>query len=94
MKESTDDGITVRISFEPRLARVIISDTQAAQIDKYYEEVSEEGANPEQVEESKKAMSKMKQILGHPDRIKKVASDIAVHYMRLVSENLRLFKRL
>ena len=36
----------------------------------------------------------MKQILGHPDRIKKVASDIAVHYMRLVSENLRLFKRL
>ena len=42
MKESTDDGITVRISFEPRLARVIISDTQAAQIDKYYEEVSEE----------------------------------------------------
>lgn len=86
MKESTDDGITVRISFEPRLARVIISDSQAAEIDKYYEKASEDGANPEQVEESKKAMSNMKQILSHPDRIKKVASDIAVHYMRLVSE--------
>lgn len=86
MKESTDDGITVRISFEPRLARVIMSDSQAAKIDKYYQKASEDGANPEQVEESKKAMSSMKQILSHPDRIKKVASDIAVHYMRLVSE--------
>lgn len=86
MKESTDDGITVRISFEPRLARVIISDDQAAKIDKYYEKASDDGANPEQIEESKKAMSNMKQILGHPDRIKKVASDIAIHYMRLISE--------
>lgn len=29
MKESSDDGITVRIAYEPRLARVIISDEQA-----------------------------------------------------------------
>lgn len=86
MKESTDDGITVRISFEPRLARVITSDDQAAEIDKYYAKASEDGANDEQIEESKKAMSNMTQILSHPDRIKKVASDIAIHYMRLVSE--------
>lgn len=86
MKESTDDGITVRISFEPRLARTIISDSQAEEIDKYYEKVSRCGANPDQIEESKKAMSNMKQILNHPDRIKKVASDMAMHYKRLVNE--------
>lgn len=93
MKESTDDGITVRISFEPRLARVIISDEQAAKIDKYYEQASEDGANPEQIEESKRAMSNMTQILSHPDRIKKVASDIAIHYMRLVSEKPEIVQK-
>lgn len=36
MKESSDDGITVRIAYEPRLARVILSDEQAKQIQKYY----------------------------------------------------------
>lgn len=33
MKESSDDGITVRIAYEPRLARVILSDEQAKEIE-------------------------------------------------------------
>lgn len=33
MKESSDDGITVRIAYEPRLARVIVSDEQAKEIE-------------------------------------------------------------
>ena len=39
MKESTDDGITVRISYEPRLARVITNQEQVDEIDSYYQEV-------------------------------------------------------
>lgn len=93
MKESTDDGITVRISFEPRLARVILSEEQASDIDRYYKQAAEDGANPDQVEESKKAMSNMTQILSHPDRIKKVASDIAIHYMRLVGEKPKVIQK-
>ena len=73
MKESSDDGITVRIAYEPRLARVILSDEQAREIQKYYDKCTDEGSNPEQVEESKKAMSQMRQVLGHPERIKKLA---------------------
>ena len=69
MKESSDDGITVRIAYEPRLARVLLSDEQAKEIEKYYEKCVEEGANPEQVEASKRAMSTMSAILGHPERI-------------------------
>ena len=61
MKESSDDGITVRIAYEPRLARVILSEEQAKEIQKYYDKCTVDGANPEQVEESKRAMSKMKQ---------------------------------
>lgn len=93
MKESSDDGITVRIQYEPRLARVIVSDTQTKEIDEYYEKAIEEGSNPEQVEESKRAMSKMTQILGHPDRIKKIANDIAQHYEKLCSEKPEIVQK-
>lgn len=86
MKESSDDGITVRIAYEPRLARVIVSEEQAKAIQKYYDQCIADGSNPEQVEESKRAMSSMTSILGHPDRIKKLAYDVMTHYELLCSE--------
>lgn len=86
MKESSDDGITVRIAYEPRLARVIVSDEQAKEIEKYYQQCAAEGSNPEQIEESKWAMSRMSAILGHPDRLKKLAADVVAHYESLCSE--------
>ena len=86
MKESCDDGITVRIAYEPRLARVIISEEQAKDIQKYYERCAEQGSTPEQIEESKRAMSKMRKILGHPDRLHKLAQDIIDHYEALCAE--------
>ena len=86
MKESSDDGITVRIAYEPRLARVIVSDEQAREIQKYYEQCVEQGSTEEQVEESKRAMSRMTAILGHPDRLHRLAVDIADHYDALCTE--------
>jgi len=93
MKESSDDGITVRIAYEPRLARVILSDDQAKEIQKYYEKCLEQGSNPEQVEESKRAMSSMSAILGHPDRIKKLASDMVEHYESLCAEKPEIVQK-
>lgn len=86
MKESSDDGITVRIAYEPRLARVIVSDEQAKEIPKYYEQCAEQGSTEEQIEESKRAMSRMTAILGHPDRLHRLAMDIADHYDALCTE--------
>ena len=86
MRESTEDGITVRISYEPRLARVITNPEQVKEIDQYYKDVEEQGANVEQIELSKRTMSHVSQILSHPDRLNKVASDIYSHYSKLVSE--------
>ena len=86
MKESSDDEITVRISYEPRLARVLLSEKDAKDIQKYYEQCEEEGTNLEQIEESKRAMSKMKIILGHPERLKKLAKDMVEHYEKLCNE--------
>ena len=86
MKESSDDGITVRIAYEPRLARVIVSDEQAKEIQKYYEQCAEQGSTEEQIEESKRAMSRMTAILGHPDRLHRLAMDIDDHYDALCTE--------
>lgn len=93
MKESSDDGITVRIAYEPRLARVLLSDNDAKEIQKYYDKCIEEGSNEEQVEESKRAMSQMKVILGHPGRLKKLAKDIVAHYENLVAEKPEIVQK-
>lgn len=93
MKESSDDGITVRIAYEPRLARVILSDEQAKEIEKYYERCAQEESTEEQIEESKRAMSKMNAILGHPDRIKKLAADIVSHYESLCAEKPEIVQK-
>jgi type I restriction enzyme R subunit len=93
MKESSDDGITVRIAYEPRLARVILSDEQAREIQKYYDKCIEDGSNPEQVEESKKAMSEMRRVLGHPDRLKKLAKDIVNHYEALTAQKPEIVQK-
>lgn len=86
MRESTDDGITVRIAYEPRLARVQLSEQQAKDIQKYYDKCATEGSTPEQIEESQRAMSSLSVILRHPDRLRKLAKDLVEHYEALCSE--------
>ena len=86
MKESTEDGITVRIAYEPRLARVILSEAQAKEIQKYYDKCAEQGSTEDQIEASQKAMSTVSAIIGHPDVIKRLARDIVAHYEALCQE--------
>ncbi|MEG0691578.1 MAG: HsdR family type I site-specific deoxyribonuclease, partial [Oscillospiraceae bacterium] len=85
MKESSDDGITVRIAYEPRLARVILSDEQAKEIEKYYDKCTEEGANG--------AMSKMCRILSHPDRLRRLAADIVEHNEALCAQKPEIVQK-
>ena len=93
MKESCDDGITVRIAYEPRLARVIMSQEQADKIQSYYDSCAEQGSTEEQIEESQRAMSSMKTILGNPDRLKKLAQDIVAHYEMLCAEKPEIVQK-
>ena len=93
MKESCDDGITVRIAYEPRLARVIMSQEQADKIQSYYDSCAEQGSTEEQIEESQRAMSSMKTILGNPDRLKKLAQDIVAHYETLCAEKPEIVQK-
>jgi len=83
MKQSEEDGITVGIMYEPALARVILNDEQAKKIDEYYKKCRELGTNDYQVEQSIKDMTAVDLLLGHPDRLQKVAKDIITHYEEL-----------
>ena len=93
MKESCADGITVRIAYEPRLARVAVSDEQAREIEKYYDRCADEGSTDEQINASKIAMSKMMAILSNPDRVRKLAADIVEHYEKLCAEKPKVMQK-
>lgn len=93
MKESSDDGITVRIAYEPRLARVIVSDEHAREIEEYYKKCEIEGSTEDQIQASKKAMSSISAILGHPDVLKKLARDIVAHYEQLCAEKPEIVQK-
>lgn len=86
MTESVNDEITVRIVYEGRAAKVILDNSKLVEIEQYYQDCVESGANEHQVEESKKASANMNAILGDPDRIKVLADDFVKHYERRVTE--------
>lgn len=93
MKEASDDGITVRIAYEPRLARVIVSETQAKEIEKYYKDCIAQGSTEEQAEESRKAMSAMSVVLSNPDRQRNLALDLIEHYENLVAQKPKIVQK-
>lgn len=86
MTQAVNDGITVRIVYEGRAAKVAIDNEKLALIEKYYEECEEVGANEYQIEESKKKAATIKSVLGHSDRLKAIAADFVTHYEARVEE--------
>lgn len=86
MTESVADGITRRIVYEGQAAKVLLDHAKLKEIEEYYKQCAEEGANEYQIEESKKAVTKMDRILGDADRLQAVAEDFIAHYENRVAE--------
>lgn len=86
MNESVKDEITVRIVYEGRAARVLLNNSKLQEIEEYYAQCAEQGANDYQIEESKKASSQMSMIIGDPDRLQAVAEDFIEHYETRIQE--------
>ena len=83
MEEAKNDQITVPITYNARLARVYLNSEEAKKIEEYYKKCEAEGASAEDVDKSKDDMTQMKQILGNPDRLERMAKDIVEHYEQL-----------
>jgi type I restriction enzyme R subunit len=86
MTESVADEITRRIVYEGRAAKVFADHRKLQEIEDYYKQCAEEGTNEYQIEESKKAVTKMDLILGDPERLEAVAKDFVEHYEKRLEE--------
>ena len=85
-EESVKDEITVRIVYEGRAAKIALNNSELENIEKYYEEAADAGANEYQIEQSKEETTKMNSILGDPKRLKDLALDFVTHYENRISE--------
>ena len=87
MKQSLDDGATVKIARLPGPREVQLDEKIAAACDEYYRLQSEAGANEYQIEQSKRDMTRLKVILGNSDRLDIVVKHFIWHYEKRCEEN-------
>lgn len=80
MTQSVEDGSTVKIFYESRLAKVWLDDGKLKEIDKYYDDLAKQNVSEDVIEESKSKWSSMEVIIGDNDRLHLLASDILKHY--------------
>ncbi len=76
--QSVDDGATVRIYYESRLAKVNITKEGRKLIEEFEKEMDEDGATESQ--KAKIKWTKLESIVGNPERVKNLANDIIRHY--------------
>ena len=86
MRDSIKDGITVNLVYDGRFVRAILDNNKMQEIEDYYKECLEKGANEYQVEESKKKSISIKSIIGDKDILTEVAKNFVEHYENRVKE--------
>lgn len=78
ISQAVEDGATVKIYYESRLAKINLSDEGKELVkelddDLYYEEI-------DQTQKAKSKWTKLEALIGSKNRIKEVAADIVAHY--------------
>jgi type I restriction enzyme R subunit len=79
IEQAVDDGATVRIYYESRLAKLELKPEERPKIDKEFEEVTE-GEEVEGKEKLKSKWSRVERVAGSPTRIDRIARDIVSHF--------------
>ncbi|MGH3556320.1 MAG: type I restriction endonuclease subunit R [Mycobacterium sp.] len=79
MTQAIEDGVTVKVYYEPRLVRVELPDEVKGAIDDEFEDAIQ-GAEDEIGERAKSKWAKVEAIVGSEKRIKQLAADIVSHW--------------
>lgn len=79
LTRAVEDGATVKIYYESRLAKINISDESLADIDDLIEETSEEDSS-DSTQRAKTKWSKLEALVGADSRLDTIASDIVKHW--------------
>jgi type I restriction enzyme R subunit len=79
VQQAVEDGSTVRIYYESRLAKIDLKPDERPNIDKEFEEVTE-GEEISEKERLKTKWARVERIVGSPNRIRTIAKDIVEHW--------------
>lgn len=79
IERAVEDGATVRIYYESRLAKLELKPEEMPKIDEDFEEATE-GEEIESKEKYKTKWARLEAIVGSADRIKRIAKDIIEHF--------------
>lgn len=79
MTRAVEDGTTVKIYYESRIAKLELPEKHKPKIDKEYEEITEY-QEPTQKEQLKSKWARLEAIVGAEERIKVIAKDIVHHF--------------
>jgi type I restriction enzyme, R subunit len=76
--QAVEDGATVKIYYESRLAKVNLTEDGRKLIEEFDKELTDDDASESQ--KAKAKWTKLEAIVGHPERLKNLAQDIVTHY--------------
>lgn len=79
ISQAVEDGATVPIYYESRLAKIHLNEEELSKIDEELTQAAED--QPEYVlQKEKSRWSRLEAIIGEPDRLRSVAQDIVTHF--------------
>ncbi|MFH0754298.1 MAG: type I restriction endonuclease subunit R, partial [Candidatus Omnitrophota bacterium] len=76
--QAVEDGATVKIYYESRLAKVNLTEDGRKLIEEFDREMTDDGAS--ETRKAKAKWTKLEAIVGHPERLQNLARDIIAHY--------------
>jgi len=79
MQQAKDDGATVPIYYESRLAKLSLNDNEMLTLDEDIDELTEDEENTEQAK-LKSRWATLEKIVGAEPRIKQIAADLITHF--------------
>jgi type I restriction enzyme R subunit len=79
IKDAVDDGATVKIFYESRLAKVAMSEEGKKLVQEFDTELEQDELITED-QKAKAKWTKLEAIVGHHERVKNLAQDIVAHY--------------
>jgi type I restriction enzyme R subunit len=79
IEQAVNDGATVRIFYESRLAKLDLNEAERPQIDPNFEEATE-GEEVSKKEKLKSKWARMEAIVGSEKRVRQIAKDIVNHF--------------
>lgn len=79
MTQAVEDGATRPVYYESRVVKLQLDEPTLRLIDKEYE-IMAHNADPEVIEKSKRELGQMEAILGNPNTINSLVTDIIEHY--------------